>query len=442
MAAMEPHPIRLVVHDDLERSRLTVFFRLLLAIPHLIWLSLWSFIALLFIAPITWIATLVSGKAPQSLWDFYCSLVRYATHVYAYVLLAADPFPGFTGKAGSYPIDLEIDPPGRQNRWKTAFRIVLALPALLLTSVLFGGQGGGGGSSGGTSQSAGEEFGYYLSAPGVTFAVAVLAWFACMVRARMPNGFRDLLAYALRYGAQTWGYLLFLTDRYPDSDPREPAPTPPPYRPVALTSEEDDLRRSRLTVFFRLLLAIPHLIWLFLWTIAAFFALVAGWFAALALGRLPNALHRFLAAYLRYSTHVFAFLYLVSNPFPGFAGTAGSYPVDVRIDPPERQSRWTVLFRLLLGFPAFVVDSALTGALGVAAFLGWFAALVTGRMPRGLRGLGAYALGYTAQTYGYASLLTARYPYSGPPGIDVEAPPEEEPEPAWPGVSPSPSLHW
>ena len=28
-----PHPIRLAVFDDLKRSRLTVFFRLLLAIP-------------------------------------------------------------------------------------------------------------------------------------------------------------------------------------------------------------------------------------------------------------------------------------------------------------------------------------------------------------------------------------------------------------------------
>jgi hypothetical protein len=39
---MEPHPIRLIVTDDLRRSRLTVFFRLLLAIPHFVWLLLWG----------------------------------------------------------------------------------------------------------------------------------------------------------------------------------------------------------------------------------------------------------------------------------------------------------------------------------------------------------------------------------------------------------------
>ena len=31
---MDGHPVRLVVTDDCRRSRLTVFFRLLLAIPH------------------------------------------------------------------------------------------------------------------------------------------------------------------------------------------------------------------------------------------------------------------------------------------------------------------------------------------------------------------------------------------------------------------------
>ena len=44
---MDRHPVRLVAGDDLQRSRLTVFFRLLLAIPHAIWFLLWSIVALL-----------------------------------------------------------------------------------------------------------------------------------------------------------------------------------------------------------------------------------------------------------------------------------------------------------------------------------------------------------------------------------------------------------
>ena len=93
---MEPHPIRMVVEDDLERSRLTVFFRLLLAIPHIIWLILWG-IAVFFVGILSWFIVLFTARLPQSLHDFSSAYVRYGTHVYGYVLLAASPFPGFTG---------------------------------------------------------------------------------------------------------------------------------------------------------------------------------------------------------------------------------------------------------------------------------------------------------------------------------------------------------
>src|SRR4029450_11253759 len=41
------HPIRLINHDDLHRNRLTVFFRLILAIPLFLWAILWGVIAYL-----------------------------------------------------------------------------------------------------------------------------------------------------------------------------------------------------------------------------------------------------------------------------------------------------------------------------------------------------------------------------------------------------------
>jgi hypothetical protein len=109
-----------------------------------------------------------------------------------------------------------------------------------------------------------------------------------------------------------------------------------------------------------------------------------------------------------------AFIQLVANPFPGFTGRPGTYPIDVEIDPPERQNRWVTGFRLLLAIPAFMIAGALGTSAYVAAFLSWFYALARGRAPRGLRNLGAFYLRYYAQTLGYAFLLTDRYPYSGP----------------------------
>lgn len=418
-----------MVADDLVRSRLTVFFRLLLAIPLLLWLLLWTVAAFL-LAVVNWVVTLVLGRLPQGLHDFMTAYVRFATHVHAYLYLAGNPYPGFTGEPG-YPVDLEIDAPARQSRWKTAFRGLLALPALLLVSVLFGGPGGGGGGGSARSTEGGDEDGWWwefafsFGGGGAAFTAAVLGWFACLALGRMPLGFRDLVAYTIRYAAQFWAYLFFLTDRYPNSDPREPPATQPtPAKSIRLRVE-NDLRRSRLTVFFRFLLFLPHLVWLVLWGIAALLAAVAGWFATLVLGRLPDPLHRFLGAYLRYQTHVEAFLFLVGNPFPGFTGTAGTYPVDVEIDPPAPQNRWKTAFRLLLAIPALIVSGALDSALFVAAFLGWFVGLALGRMPESLRNLGAYALRYSAQTYGYLYLLTDGYPFSGP---NEYVEPEPEPE--------------
>jgi Domain of unknown function (DUF4389) len=418
--------VRMEIEDDLDRSRLTVFFRLLLAIPHYIWIFLWS-IAAAIVAIINWFATLITGQSPQGLHNFLSAYVRYVTHFYSYLLLAANPYPGFTGDPNSYPVHVEIDAPARQRRWVTAFRIFLVLPAFVLASTLVGSCSGGGGGGGGGSPSgdgAADDIGFFFGTGGVAFMVAFLAWFAILARGRMPSGFRDLVAYGIRYNAQVIAYLFMVTDRYPNSDPAESTPHLPPPHPIAL-EVADDGSRSRLTVFFRLLLAFPHLVWLGLWSIALWFVSIVNWVITLFAGRSPEALHRFASAFVRYDVHVFAFLFLIANPFPGFTGDPGSYPVDVTIEPRARQSRWVTGFRLLLAVPALFVSATLWITLFVIGVLGWFAALFTGRMPLGLRNLGAYILRYSAQLNGYAYLVTDRYPYSGPLQHV-----EEEPEPA------------
>jgi hypothetical protein len=171
----------------------------------------------------------------------------------------------------------------------------------------------------------------------------------------------------------------------------------------------DDLRRSRLTVFFRYLLAIPHLIWLSLWGIAAYFVWIVAWFAALFTGRVPGGMHRFMAAWLAYSTRVYAYLLLLANPFPPF-GSSGSYPLDARFAPPEVQSRLTVFFRLLLAIPAILLTYVFRIVNNMVAFLAWFYCLFTGRMHEGMRNISAWLLRYEIQTYGYIMLLTGTYP--------------------------------
>lgn len=185
-SATQQHPIRLVVNDDLQRTRLTVLFRLLLAIPHFIWVSLWGVISVL-AAIVNWFATLIMGRSPDGLQRFLATFLRYSTHLRAYLLIVADPYPGFTGRLGSYPIDLEVAPAERQNRLTVLFRIVLALPALLLTNIL----------------------------SNVSQLLAVFSWFIAIALGRVPEGLRNFAALAMRVETQTYGYLMLLTGRYP-----------------------------------------------------------------------------------------------------------------------------------------------------------------------------------------------------------------------------------
>jgi len=177
----------------------------------------------------------------------------------------------------------------------------------------------------------------------------------------------------------------------------------------------DDLRRSRLTVFFRFLLTIPHLIWLELWTLLALVVFVLNWIVALVIGRPAKPFQRFNAAYLRYTTTVFSYLFLIANPFPGFTGEPGSYPIELEVPTtPEKQNRLKTFFRLFLIYPALAVAGALMYVTYFVTFLAWWVALITGRMPRGFRDLGANAIRYIEQGYAYLFLVTGSYPNASP----------------------------
>jgi hypothetical protein len=181
---------------------------------------------------------------------------------------------------------------------------------------------------------------------------------------------------------------------------------------------EDDLKRNRLTVFFRLLLAIPLAIWLAIWGVVTYIVVVIAWFAALFTGRVPDGLHNFMARFLRASTHLTAYVFLLADPWPPFSGEQGSYPVDLRVDSPAPQSRVTVFFRIILAIPALVLCYVFRLVNQIVAFLGWFYCLFTGRMHQGMRDISLWMLRFEIQSYAYVMLLTGRYPsFSGAPTV-------------------------
>ena len=145
------------------------------------------------------------------------------------------------------------------------------------------------------------------------------------------------------------------------------------------------------------------------------------------MGRPPRPFHRFLSAYVRYQFHIFAFLTVAANPFPGFTGKAGSYPLDLALPAePQRQNRWKTLFRIILVIPAWIVAFGLLFALFFASIFTWFVALVRGSAPYGLRNLMAYALRYSGQANAYLYLITDRYPHASPLEGEEQPPQQQE----------------
>ena len=63
-----------------------------------------------------------------------------------------------------------------------------------------------------------------------------------------------------------------------------------------------------------------------------------------------------------------------------------------------------------VAIPALFVTNILSNLSQLLAIFSWFIALVTGRVPEGLRNFAALALRFETQTYAYLLLLTDRYP--------------------------------
>ena len=89
------HPIQLAVSDDLQRTRLTVAFRIILAIPHFIVLAFLDLAAIIVVI-IAWFAILFTGRYPRSLFDFVEGVIRWNNRVLGYAfVMATDQYPPF-----------------------------------------------------------------------------------------------------------------------------------------------------------------------------------------------------------------------------------------------------------------------------------------------------------------------------------------------------------
>jgi len=209
----------------------------------------------------------------------------------------------------THSVDVRVTPAlNGRNRLTCAFRVVLAIPHILLV--------GGPAALAMTllprAEHGGIEWGSGTGVLGAVAAVsAIIAWFAIVFAGSHPQGLWKLSAFYLRWRVRAAAYLALLSDEYP--------PFEDGSYPATLILSPPDGTRDRLAVAFRLVLAVPHvvLVWIlgFAWAVTTIIA----WLSILLTGNYPATLYAFGVGVLRWSTRVEAYLLLLHDDYPPFS---------------------------------------------------------------------------------------------------------------------------
>jgi uncharacterized protein DUF4389 len=181
--------------EPLRRRRLAVLLRVLLVVPHSVVLAVWAVPAALGVA-VAWLALLIEGRLPSWLDRFLAAFLRYQGQVTAWLNLLSGHYPDPL-HTRDHPFRIELAERPRQSRLATAFRLPLALPAVVLASA----------------------FNVVLSTS------AAVAWFVALALGRTTEGLQELGTFCLRYQLETQAYVVLLTASYPRLAPPVDATT-------------------------------------------------------------------------------------------------------------------------------------------------------------------------------------------------------------------------
>jgi hypothetical protein len=208
----------------------------------------------------------------------------------------------YTQSGDQYPVRFSVEYPDRDlNRLTTAFRIIVAIPIL----IVLGGIGSGWGSWGGGGN------GEWVAAGGgglLFFPVLLMIVF----RQKYPRWWYDWNLELLRFENRVGVYLGLLDDRYPSTDERQSVSLEFPY---------PDAKQglNRWLPLVKWFLAIPHYVVLVFLGLAAIVCVIIAWFAILFTGRYPKGLFDFVVGVMRWGNRVVGYAWiLVTDRYPPF----------------------------------------------------------------------------------------------------------------------------
>ena len=172
--------------------------------------------------------------------------------------------------------------------------------------------------------------------------------------------------------------------------------------------------RNRVTVLVRLVLAIPHVIVLYVLNAVAQILTLVHWFIQLFTGKRNPGIAGFVARVVAYQARVGAYAGLLFDEFPGFLDDQGKTPAQVMVPTEEGPvNRLTVGLRFLWIIPAAIIAALIGIAVQVVTIVSWFAILFTGTHPRGMYDFMLKGHRYLLQVNTYGTLLSDTYPKYG-----------------------------
>jgi hypothetical protein len=187
------------------------------------------------------------------------------------------------------PVQMDLNAPLEVARWRVIGNPILAIPLALYLYVL------------------------NLVLGVITF----IAWFAILFTGNYPEGMFHFAVSIHRFQWRAGTYAAFMRESYPTftlvdtfADPGDDPATFSLAYPAKL---------SRGLIFIKIILVIPALFMLFIFGIGAYVAFVIGFFAVLFTGRWPEGLRQYIVRVARYGQRLFAYYYLLTDVYPGFA---------------------------------------------------------------------------------------------------------------------------
>lgn len=202
-----------------------------------------------------------------------------------------------------YPVRYEADYFEQPDRWRTGFRLILAIPWYIVGSV-------------------------YITA---AFIVAFLAWFAIAFTGRYPEGLYNFNAGVLRFLGRANAFFYLQTDQWPTFGFEQD-----PGYPIRVETDPPLERYSRAKTIFRLIVGFPVMFMLYLFASLYPLASVIAWFHIVFTGRTSAGTHNVLTYGLVYQLRSTAYFLLMTETLPPISDQAPAQNLTPRRETPRR----------------------------------------------------------------------------------------------------------